>query len=193
MNNKFFLFKVKDIIFDPVKTWETIDSENKPVSVIRNGFLFPLILLVSIASIAGSLIFINPELSAVYSVFAGIKCFMLFYISVYASAYILKKITHALDLDDNYAVSFRLIVYSIVPLLICQVFSRLFESVLFINILALSGLYIFWTGMERILTPPVHKRVPLMISAFVTFIIIYIATDFLLTQVMDKIFYKFFA
>jgi hypothetical protein len=193
MNNKFFLFKVKDIIFDPVKTWETIDSENKPVSVIRNGFLFPLILLVSIASIAGSLIFINPELSAVYSVFEGIKCFMLFYISVYASAYILKKITHALDLDDNYAVSFRLIVYSIVPLLICQVFSRLFESVLFINILALSGLYIFWTGMERILIPPAHKRVPLMISAFVTFIIIYIATDFLLTQVMDKIFYKFFA
>lgn len=193
MNNKFFLFRVTDIIFNPVMAWETIDSENKPVSVIRNGFLFPLILLVSLASLAGSLIYINPESSAVYSVFVGIKCFMLFYVSVYASAYILNQITHALDLGNNFAISFRLIVYSIVPLLICQIFSRLFESVLFVNVLALSGLFIFWTGTERMLTPPGYKKMPLMISAFITFIGIFIATDFLFTKVIDKIFYKFFS
>lgn len=193
MNNKFFLFRVTDIIFNPVMAWETIDSENKPVSVIRNGLLFPLILLVSLASLAGSLIYINPESSAVYSVFVGIKCFMLFYVSVYASAYILNQITHALDLGNNFAISFRLIVYSIVPLLICQIFSRLFESVLFVNVLALSGLFIFWTGTERMLTPPAYKKMPLMISAFITFIGIFIATDFLFTKVIDKIFYKFFS
>lgn len=173
--------------------WETIDSENKPVSVIRNGFLFPLILLVSLASLAGSLIYINHESSALYSVFVGIKCFMLFYVSVYASAYILNQITNALDLGNNFAVSFRLIVYSIVPLLICQIFSRLFESVLFVNVLALSGLFIFWTGTERMLTPPAHKKMPLMISAFITFVGVFIATDFLFTKVIDKIFYKFFS
>jgi len=193
MNNKFFLFRVKDVILNPVMAWETIDSENKPVSVIRNGFLFPLILLVSLAAIAGPLIYINPESSAIYSVFVGIKCFMLFYISVYASAYILNKITLALDLGDNFAVSFRLVVYSIVPLLICQIFSRLFESVLFVNVLALSGLFIFWTGTERMLTPPAYKKMPLMISAFITFVGIFIATDFLFTKVIDKIFYKFFS
>lgn len=193
MNNKFFLLKVTDIIFNPVKAWETIDSENKPVNVIRNGFLFPLILIVSIAAMAGSLIFINTESSPLYSVFVGIKCFMLFYVSVYASAYIIKQITHALDLGDNFAISFRLIVYSIVPLLICQIFSRLFESVLFVNVLALSGLFIFWTGTERMLTPPAYKKMPLMISAFITFIGIFIATDFLFTKVIDKIFYKFFS
>jgi hypothetical protein len=193
MNNKFILFKVTDIIFNPVKAWETIDSENKPVSVIRNGFLFPLILIVSIAAIAGSLIFINTETSPVYSVFVGIKCFMLFYVSVYASAYVIKQITHALDLGDNFAISFRLIVYSIVPLLICQIFSRLFESVLFVNVLALSGLFIFWTGTEQMLTPPSHKKMPLLISAFISFVGIFVATDFLFTKIIDKIFYTFFS
>jgi hypothetical protein len=193
MNNKFFLFKVTDIIFNPVKAWETIDSENKSVAVIRNSFLFPLIILVSIASIAGSLIYINPESAAVYSVFVGIKCFMLFYVSVYASAYILRQITHALDLGDNFAISFRLIVYSIVPLLVCQIFSRLFESVLFVNVLALSGLFIFWTGTERMLTPPSYKKMPLLISAFITFVGIFIAIDFLFTKIIDKIFYAFFS
>jgi hypothetical protein len=118
---------------------------------------------------------------------------MLFYVSVYASAYILKQITHALDLGDNFAISFRLIVYSIVPLLVCQIFSRLFESVLFVNLLALSGLFIFWTGMERMLTPPAYKKTPLLISAFITFVGIFIAIDFLFTKIIDKIFYAFFS
>jgi hypothetical protein len=193
MNNKFFLFKVTEIIYNPVKAWETIDLENKPVNIIRNSFLFPLILLVSIASVAGSLIFINPESTAVYSVFAGIKCFMLFYVSAYVSAYILKQITHALDLGDNFAISFKLIVYSIVPLLICQIFSRFFESVLFVNVLALSGLYVFWTGTEQMLTPPAYKKMPLLISVFITFVGVFIATDFLFTKVTDKIFHAFFS
>jgi hypothetical protein len=193
MNNNFFLFKVSDIIFNAGKAWETIDSENKPVSILRNGFLFPLMLLVSISAIAGSAIYINHESSPVYSVFVGIKCFMLFYATVYASAFILRQITHALDLGDDFVVSFRLIVFSIVPLLICQIFSRLFESLLFVNILSLSGLYIFWTGTEQLLTPPAHKKLPLLISSFITFVGVFAVTDFLFTKVMDKIFYTFFS
>jgi hypothetical protein len=193
MTNKFLPFVVKDIITNPSKTWETIDSDNKSVSIIRNTFLFPLILLVSISAIIGSLLYANSELSPVYSIFVGIKCFLLFYITVYASAFILKEITYPLDLGKNFAIAFRLIVYSIVPLLLCQLLSRLFESLLFVNVLALSGLYIFWTGSERMLTPPAYKRMPLLIATAITFITIYIATDLLFTKLIDKIFYAFFS
>ena len=193
MANKLLPFVVKDIITNPAKTWETIDSENRSVSVIRNTFLFPLILLVSVSAIAGSLLYSNSELSPVYSIFVGIKCFLLFYITVYASAFILKEITYPLDLGRNFAIAFRLIVYSVVPLLLCQVLSRLFESLLFVNVLALSGLYIFWTGSERILTPPAYKKMPLLIATAITFITIYIVTDLLFTKLIDKIFYAFFS
>lgn len=157
MGNKFILFLVKDIIINPVRAWETIDSENKPVNQIRNGFLFPLSLLVSISAALGSLLYTNPGLSPVYSVFVGIECFIVFYISTYASAYILREISYAFDLGRNYAVSFRLIVYSTVPFMLCQIINRLFESLLFVAVLALFGLYIFWTGAERML-PPRHIR-----------------------------------
>lgn len=193
MAYKFLPFVVKDIITNPVKTWETIDSDNKSVSIIRNTFLFPLILLVSISAIAGSLLYTNSELSPIYSIFVGIKCFLLFYVTVYASAFILKEITYPLDLGRNFAVAFRLIVYSIVPLLLCQILSRLFESLLFANVLALTGLYIFWTGSDRILTPPAYKRIPLLIATAITFISIYILTDLLFTKLIDKIFYSFFS
>ena len=193
MNNKFFFFALKDILFNPAKEWETIDSDNRPVKTTRNTFLFPLIILVSVSAFAGSLIYSNSELSSVYSVFAGIKCFLLFYITIYASAFILKEITNTLDLGKNFAVSFRLIVFSVVPFLLCQVLSRFFESLLFVNVLALYGLYIFWTGAERMLTPQANKKMPLLIAAVISFTGIYIVTNLLLTMLIDRIFFKFFS
>ncbi len=193
MNNKFFLWRVKDIIINPVKAWEIIDSENKSESVTRNSFLFPVILLVSVSATAGSLIYTNAEISPVYSVFVGLKCFLLYYITVYASAFILREITYPLDLGRDFTISFRLIAYSIVPFLLCQVLSRLFESLLFVNVLALYGLYIFYTGAERMLTPPAHKKIPMLIATALTFIGIYITTNLLLTVIIDKIYKAFFS
>ena len=193
MANKFFLVIVKDIITNPANAWETINSENKSVKVIRNSFLYPLILLVSISAGAGSLIYANSEQAQVYSIFVGIKCFLLFYATFFITAFILKEITYPLDLGKNFTISFRLIVYSCVPFLLCQVLSRLFESLLFINVLALFGLYIFWVGSERMLTPPVHKKIPLLIATLVTFIGIYLATDLLFSMLIDRIYKIFFA
>jgi len=193
MNNKLFLFVVKDIIINPIKAWEIIDSKNKSVSVIRNSFLFPIILLVSVSAAAGSLIYTNAELPPVYSVFVGIKCFLLYYITVYASAFILREITYPLDLGRDFAISFRLIVYSIVPFLLCQILSRLFESLLFVNILALYGLFIFFAGTEKMLTPPGYKKMPMLIATTLTFIGIYVITNLLLTTLIDKIYKVFFS
>jgi hypothetical protein len=193
MKNKFLLFSVKDIISNPIKAWETIDSEYKSVISTRNGFLLPLIVLVSFSAMAGSLIYTNSELSPVYSIFEGIKCFILFYFSVYASAYMVTKITYPLDLGKNFESAFRLIVYSMVPLFICQLFSRFFESLLFINILSLYGLYIFWTGAEKMFNPPAYKKMPLLISSAVIFVVIFVGTEYILTKLTDKIFHAFFS
>ena len=152
MVNDFLIFKVKNILTNPAKAWETIDSENKSVNSIRNNLLLPLILLVSVSAIAGSLMYTNAEMSGVYSFLTGIKSFFLFFISVYATAFIHKEITYPLDLGKNFTLSFRLISFSLVPFLLCQVLSSFFESLLFINVLALYGLYLFWTGSEKIVS-----------------------------------------
>ena len=162
MGKKFLLFLVKDLIIDPAHAWETIAAENKPASQISIGVLFPLSLLVSVSAVLGSLLYTNSGLSPVYSIFTGIECFITFYISVYASSYILNKISFALDLGRNRVISFRLIVYSIVPFMLCQMISRIFESLLFVDVLSIFGLYIFWIGAEKMLTPPANKKLPLL-------------------------------
>lgn len=193
MNYKFFLSGLKNIIFSPVKEWETIDSENKSVKATRDNFLFPLIILVTLSAIAGSLLFTNTELSPVYSIFTGIKWFLVFFVTIYLTSFILGEITFPLDLGKDFSVSFRLIAYSLAPFILCQILSRLFESLLFVNIIGLYGLYIFWTGAEKLLNPPQYKKMPLLIAATITLGVIYVGTSVLLNMLVDKVYYSFFA
>jgi hypothetical protein len=193
MDYKFFLYGIKNIIINPAKAWETTYSEIIFFKVVRNSLLFPLIVLVSVSAVVGSLVYTNSELPLLYSIFVGIKCFILFYFTVYASSYILREITYPLDLGKNFNLSFIIIVYSITPFLICQILSRLFESLLFVNIIGLYGLYVFWISTEKILTPPQYKKMPLLIAATISFVTIYILTSLVLTMLTDRVYYAFFA
>jgi len=193
MNYKFFFQGLKNIILNPVTAWEIIYSENKPVKLIRNNFLIPLLVLVSVSAFVGSLMFTNVELSPVYSIFFSIKCIAVLYITIYATSFVFSEITYPLDLGKDFNISFKIIVYSIIPFLICQILSRIFESLLFVNIIGLYGLYIFWTGIEKMLTPPQYKKIPMLIATMFSLVGIYIATNLVLTILIDKVYFAFFA
>ena len=193
MNFRFFIEGIINIVINPIKFWEIINSENIPSRLIRNSFFFPLVLLVAVSAFIGSRLFTNTELSPVYSVLFSIKCFVVFFISVYATSYILGEITFPLDLGKDFNTSFKLVVFSVTPFIMCQILSRLFESLLFINIISFYGLYIFWIGEERIFNPPQYKKMPLLIAAFITFTGIYIGADLLLNMITDRFYFAFFA
>lgn len=193
MDFKFLYHRIKYIILNPVKAWDAIKSENRPIRYVRDSFFFPLIILVAVAAFTRSMIFTNSGLTVVYSIFAGVKYFLLLYFVIYASSLILREITYALDLGRDFTVSFKMIAYSIAPFLICQIASRIIESFIFVNVLSLYGLYIFWIGMEKMLNPPEHKKMPMLIATSVTVIGLIIATNLLLTMVFDRIYFAFFA
>ena len=193
MNLKLFLLRVKDIFINPAKAWETIYSENKPVKDTRNCFLLPLIILVTVSACIGSFVFTHSQLSFIYSVFMGIKYFVLLWFVIFISAIIFKEITHALDLGRNFTVTFIIIAYSMAPFLLCLTLSLLFESLFFINILAFYGLYIFYIGAEKMLNPPEHKKIPMLISVSVLVIVLFLVTNWILTQLIDRIYFAFLA
>jgi hypothetical protein len=193
MNKKFSPLRILDILLNPVKAWDAIDSENSSVKQIRNNLLLPLIILASISSFAGSMLFTNTELSVAFSLLAAIKCFILLYFTVYATTFIFSEITYPLDLGKDFNISFKIVVFSAIPFLLCQIMSRLFESLLFVNIIGLFGLYIFWTGTGKLLSPPYYKKMPMLISTTIAFVCIYISANILLTLLIDRVFYRLFA
>jgi hypothetical protein len=193
MDFKFLTDSVKNIIVDPSKAWDIIQSENRNVKYVKVSLILPLILLASVSAFLGSYFFINTGLTDVYSVLAGIKYIVLYYLVIYGTSLILAEITKVLDIGMDFNLTFKLIAYSSIPFLICQIVSRLFESFLFINVLALFGLYVFWVGAEKIINPPERKKAPLLIVALITFVLLFYFADWILSGLFDKLYFTFFA
>jgi Yip1 domain len=193
MDFKFLTDSVKNIIVDPSKAWDIIHSENRNVKYVKISLILPLILLASVSALLGSYFFINTGLTDIYSVLSGIKYLLLYYLVIYGTGLILAEITKALDLGRNFDLTFKLVAYSSIPFLICQIVSRLFESFLFINVLALFGLYVFWTGMEKMINPPEQRKLPLLIAAAVIFVVLFFSADWILSGLFDKLYFTFFA
>lgn len=193
MDLRFLYQRTKHFIISPAKAWEVVHRENRPIKYVRGSYFMPLIILVSISSLLGSLFFINNTLKPMYSVLTGINTFLFLYIGVYASAFIVNEITRALDLGHEFLTAFKLVAYSMAPIFLSLTVSRLFESLLFINILGLYGLYIFWTGMEKMINPPEHKKLPMLIATVISMIIIFGLLQILLSRLTESVYFALFA
>ncbi len=193
MDFRFLSERITNIILNPGKAWDAIHFENRPLRYVRGSFFLPLMILVTVSAFLGSLLFLHTGFLEVYSVLVGVKYFILLFVTVYGTTYVFMEITKALDLGSDFSLSFKIIVYSIAPFLICQIISRLFESFIFVNVLALYGLYIFWIGIEKMINPPEHKKIPAMVATAVTFIALFIASNWFLTRIIDKLYFTFFA
>lgn len=193
MDFRFLYNRTKYFIISPVKAWEGVHSENRPIKDIRGSFFLPLVILASISSFFGSMFFINTTLKPMYSVLAGLDTFLFLYLGVYASAFIVKEITRALDLGHDFVVAFKLVAYSLTPIFLTLTISRLMESLLFINLLGLYGLYIFWTGMQEMVNPPEHKKLPMLIATVVSMVIIFGSLQLVLSRLTEMIYFTLFA
>lgn len=193
MDFRFLWDRIRLLVLDPEKAWYTICNESKPTGFIRNSFFLPLVILAAISAFFGSLLFTNTGVSTAYSVLAGIKYLVLYTSVVYATTYVYMKITSYLNIKNDIQISFKIIVFSAAPFLLCQIISRLFESFIFINILSLYGLYLLWLGNERLIDPPEKLKTPLLLAGAIVFTGFFIIFDRLLTTIVDRVYFAFFA
>lgn len=160
---------------------------------VRGSFFMPLVILVTISAFLGSMFFINSTLKPMYSVLVAVTTFLFLYLGVYASAFVVREIMRALDLGHDFLVAFKLVAYSIAPIFLTLTISRLFESLLFINVLGLYGLYIFWIGMETMINPPDHKKIQMLIATVVSMLIIFLLLQIILSKLTETVYFNIFA
>ncbi|MHC1733322.1 MAG: Yip1 family protein [Bacteroidales bacterium] len=193
MDLRFLYHRTKYFIINPGKAWEVVHREERPMKFVRGSFFLPLIILVSVSAFLGSMFFINTTLKPMYSVLAAITTFLFLYLGVYGSAFAVREIMRFMGLGHDFLVAFKLVAYSMAPIFLSLTVSRLFESLLFINVLGLYGLYIFWIGMEAMVNPPDQKKVPMIITTVVAMLIIFLLLQVLLSKLAQTLYFSIFA
>jgi hypothetical protein len=193
MNFRFLVKTIKGLILSTDEEWDNIYSENRSVAFFNLNLLLPLVLLVTISSFIGSLLFIDTGLSDFYSVLTGIRYFILFYITVFCTTYIFKGIAKLMKFSLDNSGSFKITVCTITPFLMCQIISLMFESFIFVNILAFYGLFIGWMGIKKILNPPQNRNNQLMLAEAAVILVLFFVGNRILAAIFDKIYYTYFA
>ncbi len=193
MDLRFLYHRTKYFIINPGMAWDVVHRENRPMKFVRGSFFLPLTILVTVSAFIGSMLFINTTLKPMYSVMTAISTFLFLYLGIYASAFVVREIMRALDLGHDFLVAFKLVAYSMAPIFLSLTISRLFESLLFINLLGLYGIFIFWTGMEVMLKPPEHKKLPMIIATVISMIIIFLLLQWVLSKLTETVYFALFA
>lgn len=193
MDLRFLYHRTKYFIINPGKAWEVVHREERPMKFVRGSFFLPLIILVSVSAFLGSMFFINTTLKPMYSVLTAITTFLFLYLGVYASAFTLREVMRVMGLGHDFLVAFKLVAYSMAPIFLSLTVSRLFESLLFINVLGLYGLYIFWVGTEKMVKPPDNKKLPMIIITVVSTFIIFLLLQILLSKLAQTLYFSVFA
>ena len=193
MDFKFLADTVRNIILNTVKEWDSIYTENRPASLFSRSLFFPLVTLASVSTFLGAFLFTNTELTNIYSLIAGIRYFIVMTIVVYGTALALREIMRSFGYGNDAGTAFKIVSASVVPLLLCQILSQLFESFIFVNILAFFGLYILYTGIERMISPPESDRIKIILAVLLVFFLLFILTGKIIAQITDKFYFSIFA
>lgn len=193
MDLKFLADTVRNLILNTVKEWDIIYTENKPARLFSRSLFLPLVTLASISTFLGAFLFTNTELTNVYSLIAGIRYFATMTIVVYGTALAMREIMKTFGYGNDTGTAFKIVSASLVPLLLCQILSQLFESFIFVNILAFFGFYILYTGIERMLSPTDSDRIKMMIAVPMVFFILFILTGRIVSQITDKFYFSIFS
>jgi len=189
MNFRFLAGTIYGLILNTEEEWDKIRSENRSAGYFSRNLVLPLILLTSASAFLGSFLFIDTGLSSSYSVLTGIRHFILFFVTIHGTAFFFSKAAKYFNTDCDPESSFKLAAGSIMPLLLCQIVSLLFESFIFVNLLAFYGLYIFWTGISSLSNPPSDKKIHLLLSESAIFLFLFVAVNKIFTILLDKIYY----
>ena len=193
MNFRFLVKTIKGLILSTDEEWDNIYSENRSATYFNLNLLLPLVLLITVSSFLGSLLFIDTGLSDLYSVLTGIRYFILFYFTVLCATYIFSGIAKLMNFSLDNKASFKIVVCTVTPFLMCQIISLMFESFIFVNILAFYGLFIGWTGIKKMLDPPQNRNNQLMLAEAAVILILFFVGNRILAAIFDKIYYTYFA
>ncbi|MDR0815728.1 MAG: YIP1 family protein [Bacteroidales bacterium] len=182
-------YHIRNLLLQPNVQWAAIASENKDIKSVFRGFVFPLLLLIAVCVLLGSILFASRiEFSAVYVVkrIALLLCSLS--AGLYLSAFLINTTMIHLC-PRNMRGVFSLMAYSsgIAMLLIAMVELVPFPYLKELLVLAFYSIFLYGCGIPAILDIPAGKRGAFIVLSVVVAAAGYALPFFLFGKILNAI------
>ena len=190
MNFSLLYRRIKNIIVNPRGMWADVAEENREVNELRLSFLLPMVLLIAVSGVAGTLLFTYNGLALTFPLLVAIKYFTGIFLTVEVAARIVTEIAFVFTRERNFNYNYKLVLYSFTPFMASMIITRLFSSLLFLNLAGLYGIYIAYIGVSTLyhLNPQGKIRYTALIS--LTTLVFYLAVTFIINSVVDLLYFS---
>lgn len=177
----------------PGNSWPAIASENWYRRRVVLEVLLPMAFLVGISSFLGTLISggIEDSVAIGYLILSGFISFLIFFLEVYLSAWLITEIAISLKSDTNSHYIFNLLIYSHIPFFLTLSVSLLFPDLIFVNLLGVYSFVLFWKGIEHFSNLKEERKTVFMILSTLIMILLYLLLTLVFNNVYDTVLNQF--
>jgi hypothetical protein len=180
------ILRAKNILITPGEEWKLIKEEQKTRSGLIREYALPFILLLSLATLLGMVLFRNYVTAGIMVVNALITFFGAF-ISIYISTYIINSMAKNFESKKDFNSSFQLVVYSYTALFVAHTIGSLILPLFFVTIFGIYSAYLLWTGLGIIMETPADKKVVYGLVSSITVLGVYVVMNILLSAIYTKL------
>ena len=181
--------RAKKILLDPKTEWGIISGEEPNIGQLMTGYVLPLALISTIASILGwGLIGRGGFSMFSYGIAMGIVQFISAFVIVYLSAFIIDFLAPNFGSQKGIARAVQLVAYSYTPVWVAGVFNIIPMLDWLAVLCSLYGLYLLYLGLPVVLKTPPDKVVGYLVVSIIVLIIVYAVIGSILTLIILGIF-----
>ena len=184
MNFNIVFNRARNLIVGPKAEWNVIQTELLGKDAIVKGYAVPLIMIMALCSIVGSIITVS---NIGYAIIKALGIFGFTYAGMYISAIIINELTTSFNSKKDLDTTFKLVVYSFTAYFIISALVFLWPPLGMLYVFGLFSVYLFWEGTTILLGTPEDNKVGfVVVSALVIggiFAILYLILGGILTTV----------
>jgi hypothetical protein len=185
MKLNFVFNRAKNLIINPKAEWTIIQSELHSRNTIVNNYAVPLIALMSICSILGSLIMVS---NLWYALLQSICIFVFAYIGIHISAVIINELTTSFNSKKDIDTTYKLVIYSFTACYFMLALALLWPPLSMLAVFSLFSIYLFWEGSTILLQTPEDNKTGFVVVSSLIIIGIYTILYLILKGILTSIF-----
>jgi hypothetical protein len=176
------------IIASPKVEWNKIRQEDGSFFLLAVYFLFPLLILTSIASMIGSYFHMSASgFSRDLIIVAGLRPFLSILISILISILSVNSMIRTFGGTPNINQAAKLVVYSFVPGILVAIIFGMIPWFYILGLFFLYSFYIFFQGTPVMLDIPAERQSNFSTLSSTTILIIYLMISFILSSFFGAI------
>jgi uncharacterized membrane protein len=181
--------RAKNIIITPKTEWDAVVTEEPDIQQILLGYVLPLALIPTIASIIGwGVVGMFGFKSFTYGIAMGLVQIIQAFLAVLLAGFVIDALAPSFGSQKNMGRAVQLIAYSMTPIWVAGILNIFPALGWLASLIGLYGLFLMYLGLAPLMKTAEDKKVGYLVVSIIILLVVYFVIAAILTAIFLAVF-----